>query len=150
MTDRRDRQRRWEFITAIWREYWAEPATDIEVERLRQELTHWDNLEPVQAAMVAAKRSLTDRPSVAWILRESRRRRSLRRSDGTRAGCRDCRGEQWRDHSERGERPMLEPCHTCQPLTNALWLEGHYDLDAPFDSHAKQLIVERYRAKHDP
>lgn len=130
--------------------FWKFPPSDDELELLYDFTRNWTNLTPLAEAIDHASRNMDDRPSVAWLLRESRRRREeAERPPGERSGCILCHDDRWIDTNRSGEGPaMLQACPRCLPTTSAVQDAGAYALDAPPTRHNPKVanIVSHHDA----
>ena len=129
--------------------YWKFKPSDDELQALVDETGNWNTLRPLAEAVDYATRNFDDRPTVAWLLRDARRRRDLaNQPPPTRAGCPVCRGERWIDQRpDPADPPSLVSCPRCAPTTHELQRAGAYALDAP--STRENPAVSDILARHD-
>lgn len=158
-------------IVASLAGYWKFPPSQDEIAALQAETTGWRNLDDLVAAVEYAKRNFTDRPSVAWLLSDARRRHVNRQQEqerqqtgGVATVCPVCLGQEWieinadnideqstdmriahRDAIENGYGPFLHPCPRCKAVTADLHTVGAYNLDAPDTRHPRYTGI---LAKH--
>lgn len=139
----------------LWGSFWRfEPSAD-EVETLRAATRDWPTLAPLTGALRHATETLDERPSVAWLIREGRKRLPERTVDTTTL-CPDCLDDGWRNDAKPGQPPRLRPCPECRPLTAELWASNAYKVDAPSSggrgdgNPEAQAIIDRHRNGGSP
>lgn len=153
--------------------FWKWTPRDEEFELLADETKHWPNLADVAEAVDYASRNFDERPAMAWVLQEARRRRRARQqsreqalNDQRGAACGRCGGERWvqmtlANIDEFPERirnankqaleddygPMLIPCLDCAPEQHELWQSGAYALDSTGSKdESRAHILAKYRS----
>lgn len=149
------RQDTFDEAVRLWGSFWRFTPNQAEIDALNEACSKWPDVSHILSAVRHATTALDERPTVAWIMAEARRRRPDRVTV-TNTLCPECLDEGWKTETGPDGRPALRPCPECRPLQAELWLSGAYKTDAPpltprgEGNPAAQAIVDRYRTGDAP